>query len=72
MPGMPPNPTLESDMRNQKDRRSSNTVLPQDKQTDLTFQERRHIHNRRMENMSMEERQLQFSEMPSHDFPKEK
>ena len=69
---MPPNLALESHMRNKKDRRTSNTDVQEDKQLDLTFQERRHIHNRRMENMSMEERQLQFSEMPSQDITKQK
>ena len=57
-------------MRTQKDRRTPSSE--NDKQFDIMFQERRHLHDRRMENMSMEERQLQFSEMPSPDPHKKK
>jgi len=59
-------------MRNQKDRRTSTATVEHDEQYDLTSKERRQLHDRRKENMSMEERQLQFSEMPSVDLPKEK
>ena len=62
-------------MRNQKDRRESHAVDPlarKDNQFGQTSRERRHIHDRRMENMSLEERQLQFSEMPSLDLHKQK
>jgi hypothetical protein len=59
-------------MRNQKDRRTSTAAAEHDKQSDLTSKERRQLNDRRKENMSMEERQLQFSEMPSVDVPKEK
>jgi len=59
-------------MRNQKDRRTSTASVEHDKQHDLASKERRQLNDRRKENMSMEERQLQFSEMPSVDLPKEK
>jgi len=59
-------------MRSKKDRRSSSTAVLNDIQSELKLQERRRLHDRRMENMSMEERQLQFSEMPSIDRPKQK
>ena len=66
------NLALESYMRNQKDRRTSSAAVEPDKQSDLMSKERRQLHDRRKENMSMEEHQLQFSEMPSVDLPKEK
>ena len=62
-------------MRTQKDRRVSlaaDLFATKDKQFGQTNQDRRHLHERRMENMSMEERQLQFSEMPSIDMYKQK
>ena len=59
-------------MRNKKDRRTSTAAVEHDKQYDLTSKERRQLNDRRKENMSMEERQLQFSEMPSVDLPKKK
>jgi len=62
-------------MRNQKDRRASvaaGSPARDDQQFGQTGEDRRHLHDRRMENMSMEERQLQFSEMPSFDMHKQK
>jgi hypothetical protein len=69
---LPSNLVLESPMRNKKNRRTSTAAEEHDKQHDLTSKERRQLNDRRKENMSMEERQLQFSEMPSVDLPKEK
>jgi hypothetical protein len=62
-------------MRNQKDRRAATAADPfarDDNQFGQPFQEKRHPQDRRMENMSLEERQLQFSEMPSLDLHKQK
>ena len=70
--GIAVNLVLESRMRNEKDRRTSTAAAEQDKHNELMSRDRRQLHDRRKENMSMEERQLQFSEMPSVDLPKEK
>jgi len=56
-------------MRNQKDRRASQAAGPftaEENTPGQAAQERRHKQDRRLENLTMEERQLQFSEMPSH------
>ena len=62
-------------MRNQKDRRASQTAglfTTEENTLGQSVQERRHIQDRRLENLTMEERQLQFSEMPSQKLDKSK
>jgi|GEM_PF-2868200 len=55
-------------MRSQKDRRASHAedlFKPEENTPGQPLQERRQTRERRIENLSLEERQLQFSEMPS-------
>jgi len=62
-------------MRNQKDRRASQATgqfTTEENALGQSAQERRHRQDRRLENLTMEERQLQFSEMPSHKSDKSK
>jgi hypothetical protein len=62
-------------MRNQKDRRASQAAGPFTTEENVlgqSAQERRHIQDRRLENLTMEERQLQFSEMPSQKLDESK
>ena len=58
----------EVHMRSPKDRRASHTeglFNPEENAFGQPIKERRHARDRRIENLTMEERQLQFSEMPS-------
>ena len=60
-------------MRNSSDRRHTVTtgLHPiDDHETEVTDSDRRKSHDRRMENLTMEERQLLLSEMPSLKPPK--
>lgn len=62
-------------MRNQKDRRASQAAdlfATEENALGQSAQERRHRQDRRLENLTMEERQLQFSEMPSQKLHKSK
>lgn len=55
-------------MRNPKDRRApheKDLFYPEENIPGRPIKERRHTRDRRIENLSLEERQLQFSEMPS-------
>ena len=58
----------EVHMRSPKDRRASHTeglFNPEENALGQPLKERRHTRDRRIENLTLEERQLQFSEMPS-------
>jgi hypothetical protein len=58
----------EADMRSSKDRRASHAgdlFTTEEDRLGQPHQERRHRRDRRIENLTMEERQLQLSEMPS-------
>ena len=60
-------------MRNTTDRRHPHTtgLHPiDDHETEVAGADRRKLHDRRMENLTLEERQLLFSEMPSLKPPK--
>jgi hypothetical protein len=60
-------------MRNTTDRRHSHTtgLHPiDDNEIEVTGTDRRKSHDRRMENLTLEERQLLLSEMPSLKPPK--
>jgi len=62
-------------MRNQKDRRvspDSGLFTPEENALGKPHQERRQRHDRRIENLTLEERLLQFSEMPSTTIKKPK
>jgi len=55
-------------MRRPKDRRASHEeglFYPEENVLGQSVKERRHTHDRRIENLTLEERQLQLSEMPS-------
>ena len=55
-------------MRNPKDRRTPHAdglFNPEEYGQEQSSRERRHSRDRRMENLTLEERQLEFSEMPS-------
>jgi len=55
-------------MRNAQDRRHPATRIPpaiEDDRPNAAATERRHSPDRRIENLTLEERQLLFSEMPS-------
>lgn len=65
----------EVHMRSPKDRRASHTEGLFNSEEDALGQpieERRHTRDRRIENLTLEERQLQFSEMPSLKLNKKK
>jgi hypothetical protein len=58
----------EVHMRSSKDRRAPHTeglFNPEENALGQPLKERRHTRDRRIENLTLEERQLQFSEMPS-------
>jgi hypothetical protein len=62
-------------MRSPKDRRTSHTqglFNPEENVLGQPLKERRHTRDRRIENLTLEERQLQFSEMPSLKLDKKK
>lgn len=62
-------------MRNPKDRRASpeeGLFYPEENVPGQPIKERRHRRDRRIENLSLEERQLQLSEMPSLKLNKNK
>jgi len=62
-------------MRSPKDRRASHAedlFNPEENVLGQPLQERRQTRERRIENLSLEERQLQFSEMPSLQLDKKK
>ena len=62
-------------MRSPKDRRASHTqglFNPEENVLGQPLKERRHTRDRRIENLTLEERQLQFSEMPSLKLNKKK
>ena len=62
-------------MRDPKDRRASHKeglFYPEENVPGQPIKERRHRRDRRIENLSLEERQLQFSEMPSLKLNKNK
>jgi hypothetical protein len=55
-------------MRSPKDRRAAHEeglFTPEDNVLGQPIKERRHAPDRRIENLTLEERQLQFCEMPS-------
>lgn len=58
----------EAHMRSPKDRRASHAedlFHPEENALGQPLQEKRHTSDRRIENLTLEERQLQLSEMPS-------
>jgi hypothetical protein len=62
-------------MRSPKDRRASHTedlFNPEEDALGQPIKERRHTRERRIENLTLEERQLQLSEMPSLKLDKKK
>ena len=62
-------------MRRSKDRRASHAedlFNPEENALGQPLQERRQTRERRIENLSLEERQLQLSEMPSLQLDKKK
>jgi hypothetical protein len=62
-------------MRSPKDRRASHAeglFNPEENALGQPIEERRHTRDRRIENLTLEERQLQFSEMPSLKLNKKK
>jgi hypothetical protein len=62
-------------MRSPKDRRAAHEdglFTPEEDALGQPIRERRHTPERRIENLTLEERQLQFSEMPSLKLNKKK